>query len=88
MAADIPTWQAWTVPRRPTIRPGGMRLLRRDDNETTPAWRQCLECGDRYRTKGASTFSNFCSIKCESAALRRQRDQVETTWIRATWFLR
>lgn len=65
-----------------------MRLPKNKEGDPQTVWRQCLECGNRYQASSRNALSNLCSVKCENAALRRQRDQVETTWIRATWFLR
>lgn len=64
-----------------------MSLLKKSA-EPEPVWRQCLECGNRYQAAEHGYRVNWCSISCEHQALRRQRDVIENTWIRATWFLR
>jgi hypothetical protein len=65
-----------------------MSLLRKKEEDASLVWRQCAECGNRYPVPETNSGPNWCSTRCENAGLRRQRDQVETTWIRATWFLR
>jgi hypothetical protein len=59
---------------------------RKDPGETV--WRQCLQCGNRYQARNHGYRVNWCSTGCETASLRRQRDDIETSWIRARWFLR
>jgi hypothetical protein len=65
-----------------------MSILKRRRVERDAPWQPCLECGNRYQAASRGYKVNWCSIRCESAALRRQREEIETTWIRATWFLR
>lgn len=65
-----------------------MGIVEKRDDDETVIWQACLECGNRYRADTHGYGVNWCSTRCEHAALRRQRDQIETTWIRAIWFLR
>ncbi len=57
-------------------------------SETAGLWKVCLECGNRFQRADHGYRVNWCSATCESASLRRQRDQIETSWARARWFLR
>jgi len=61
---------------------------RKKPDETRPVWRQCLECGNRYQSASHGYLVNWCSMSCEHAALRRQRDAIQGSWMRATWFVR
>lgn len=57
-------------------------------SDETPEWRVCLECGNRYRAADHGYRVNWCSTACENASWRRQRDEIESSWVRAHWFLR
>lgn len=48
----------------------------------------CLNCGNRYQAATHGYKVNWCSPACETATLRRQRDDIENSWMRAIWFLR
>lgn len=65
-----------------------MDRLRRNRDHLTGEWRVCLECGNRYQAAKHGYRVNWCSINCEDASIRRQRKQIETSWMRARWFLR
>jgi hypothetical protein len=65
-----------------------MSLHKRSHKAEDVVWRQCLECGNRYQSANHGYKVNWCSTKCETSALRRQRDDIETSWMRASWFLR
>ncbi|HEU4320916.1 MAG TPA: hypothetical protein VFS66_12630 [Acidimicrobiia bacterium] len=65
-----------------------MSPLRKTGKDETTVWRVCQECGNRYQAANHGFKVNWCSTKCESTALRRQRDDIESSWIRASWFLR
>ncbi|HEX6221846.1 MAG TPA: hypothetical protein VF115_12190 [Acidimicrobiia bacterium] len=62
--------------------------LLNEPEESKPAWRQCLECGNRFMVGDDGTRPSWCSTACEHLSLRRQRDAIENSWLRATWFLR
>lgn len=65
------------------------RLRRQRDSEHQPErWRVCIECGNRYQAADHGYRVNWCSMSCENASFRRQRDEIETAWVRARWFLR
>jgi tRNA(Ile2) C34 agmatinyltransferase TiaS len=63
------------------------RLKRTAQTEPAP-WGVCLECGNRYQSAKHGYRVNWCSTRCEEAAIRRQRNEIETNWVRARWFLR
>lgn len=65
-----------------------MSLLKDHEQSTDIVWKPCLECGNRYEAAEHGYRVNWCSPLCEHTALRRQRDEIETSWIRASWFLR
>ena len=65
-----------------------MDRLRRNRDPETEEWRVCRECGNRYQAGKHGYRVNWCSMGCEDASFRRQRQQIETTWMRARWFLR
>ena len=65
-----------------------MSLLHKSQDKPENPWRQCLQCGNRYQAANHGYKVNWCSPQCETTALRRQRDEIATTWVRATWFLR
>ena len=65
-----------------------MSLLKKTTKQESNVWRVCQECGNRYQAADHGFKVNWCSIRCESTALRRQRDGIENSWIRASWFLR
>lgn len=50
-------------------------------------WRVCLECGNRYQAADHGYLVSWCSTTCEDRSLRRQRDDIEDTWMRARWFM-
>lgn len=65
-----------------------MSLFKKTSNNEQTVWRVCMECGNRYQSSQHGFKVNWCSVRCESSALRRQRDGIENSWVRATWFLR
>jgi hypothetical protein len=65
-----------------------MGRLRRQTVARKAEWRVCLQCGDRYEAATHGYQVNWCSRACEDAAIKRQRQEIETTWLRARWFLR
>ncbi|HWB87582.1 MAG TPA: hypothetical protein VG872_00055 [Acidimicrobiia bacterium] len=64
-----------------------MTVPRRTEREET-LWKQCLECGSRYRAGKHGYRVNWCSPACEHASMRRQRNSIENGWLRSVWFLR
>jgi hypothetical protein len=65
-----------------------MDRLRRRTNPEPAEWRACLQCGNRYQAANHGYKVNWCSPACEHASMRSQRDELETSWIRARWMLR
>lgn len=65
-----------------------MDRLRRPRETDEALWRTCLQCGNRYQAANHGYRVNWCSPACEDAAFKRQREEIETTWLRARWFLR
>ncbi|MGH3650047.1 MAG: hypothetical protein ACRDU9_05000 [Acidimicrobiia bacterium] len=65
-----------------------MSRLKRNKKPEEIGWRVCLQCGNRYQAASHGYKVNWCSTACETATLRRQRDEIETAWMRARWFLR
>jgi len=65
-----------------------MNRLRRNRDTGQEEWRVCLQCGNRYEAASHGYQVNWCSRACEDAAIKRQREEIETTWLRARWFLR
>lgn len=65
-----------------------MDRLRRNRDLETEEWRVCIECGNRYQARKHGYRVNWCSTACEDASFRRQRKEIETTWLRGRWFLR
>jgi len=63
------------------------RFKRTKEIDLSP-WKVCLECGNRFQSARHGYRVNWCSARCEQASMRRQRDQIETQWVRARWFLR
>lgn len=58
------------------------------EDSDTQVWRACIECGNRYQPADHGYRVNWCSRSCEDASMRRQRHQIESSWLRAGWFLR
>jgi hypothetical protein len=65
-----------------------MRLLKSNKPDEGGDWRVCLNCGNRYQASAHGYRVNWCSPACETATLRRQRDNIQHSWMRAIWFLR
>lgn len=65
-----------------------MDRLRRQTGPGKAEWKVCLQCGDRYQAATHGYQVNWCSRACEDAAIKRQREEIESTWLRARWFLR
>ncbi|HUG08467.1 MAG TPA: hypothetical protein VMP13_06180 [Acidimicrobiia bacterium] len=65
-----------------------MNRLRRQQRAAPTIWRVCLQCGNRYEAANHGYKVNWCSSTCEHASLKQQRNEIETSWIRARWFLR
>jgi hypothetical protein len=65
-----------------------MDRLRRKRDITEAGWQVCLRCGNRYEAANHGYKVNWCSRACEDADWKRQREEIETTWLRARWFLR
>jgi hypothetical protein len=65
-----------------------MNELAKFEDPSAAPWRVCLECGNRYQSAQHGYKVSWCSLKCERASMKRQRDEVATSWVRARWFLR
>jgi hypothetical protein len=66
-----------------------MGLFRKTRVEADIMWRECLECGNRYRPTRAGYHSNWCSARCQGASIQKQRLDIQTSWhARIRWLPR
>lgn len=63
--------------------------LRRDKSAKDDGhWRVCLECGNRFQTRRASSTTKWCSTRCQTESYRAGRNQVlESLSIGSRWWL-
>ena len=64
-----------------------MALFRKTTEMDARRWKVCLECGNRFQSRPHGLRARFCSVRCEEDALRRSRDEVDATWVRARWVI-
>jgi predicted nucleic acid-binding Zn-ribbon protein len=65
-----------------------MERLKRNRDPREVVWKVCLQCGNRFEAASHGYRVNWCSPACEDASFKRQREEIESTWLRARWFLR
>lgn len=57
--------------------------------DDTTAWRICVECGNRFETRRTDSVAGWCSMTCQTATYRSERDRIQGSWAqRARWWLR
>ncbi|MGD2102511.1 MAG: hypothetical protein PVG83_09775 [Acidimicrobiia bacterium] len=65
-----------------------MRLLKSKWADRELTWKVCLNCGNRYQAGDHGYRVRWCSPSCETATMRSQREEIESSWMRAVWFIR